>query len=158
MEKVIVTTPEKCIGCGCCELICSLQHEGEFRPSAARVNVFRFEQGSNVPMLCFQCEEAACLAVCKTQALVRDGETGVVNVIAERCIGCKMCVMACPFGNISFGKGARYARKCDQCGGEALCAEFCPSKAIEYLPADAANINRKKDFSARMKEALKEVK
>ena len=158
MEMVIVTTPDKCIGCGTCELACSLSHEGEFKPSAARVNVFRFEHGTNVPMLCFQCEDAACLAVCKTHALVRDEETGVVKVLEDKCIGCKMCVMACPFGNITFGRGARSARKCDQCGGEPLCAEFCPVAAIEYAPADAATLARKKEFSKTLKDALKEVK
>ena len=158
MEKVIVTTPERCTGCGTCELICSLEHEGECRPSTARVNVFRFDKGSNIPMLCFQCDDAACLAVCKTKAITRDEETGLVRIDSEKCIGCRMCVMACPFGNITFSREARCAQKCDQCGGKALCAEFCPTKAIEYLPADTANLGRKKAFSAKMKKALEEVK
>lgn len=158
MEMILVTSPEKCVGCGTCELACSLAHEGECKPSTSRVNVFRFEMGSNIPMLCFQCDDAACMSVCKTGALTRDEDTGVVTVNEEKCIGCKMCVMACPFGNIAFSRTAKAARKCDQCGGEPMCAEFCPTKAIEYLPADTANLNRKKAFSAKMKKAIEEVK
>ena len=82
---------------GICELACSLGNDGECRPATARVNVFRFDKGSNIPMLCFQCEDAACMSVCKTGALNRPGNTGVVNIDPEKCIGCKMCVMACPF-------------------------------------------------------------
>jgi formate hydrogenlyase subunit 6/NADH:ubiquinone oxidoreductase subunit I len=39
-----------------------------------------------------------------------------------------------------------------------MCAEFCPTAAIEYVPADTATLNRKKEFSAKMKQALEEVK
>ena len=109
-------------------------------------------------MMCFQCEEAACMAVCKTKALVRDEETGVVKVEEDKCIGCRMCVMACPFGNIAFDRVAKVAIKCNHCDGEPLCAEFCPTAAIEYVPADTATLNRKKAFSAKMKQALEEVK
>lgn len=158
MEKVLITSPEKCTGCGTCELACSLSHEGECRPSVARVNVFRFADGNNIPMMCFQCEDAACIAVCKPKALFRNEETGIVDINEEKCIGCRMCVMACPFGNIAFVRPYKAAKKCDQCGGEPKCAEFCPTKAIEYVLADSAVLAKKKDFSAKMKQALQEVK
>ena len=104
---------------------------------------------------CIAC--GACVEACKFNA-VSINEDGVAEINEEKCIGCKMCVMACPFGNIAFSRTAKAARKCDQCGGEPMCAEFCPTKAIEYLPADTANLNRKKAFSAKMKKAIEEVK
>jgi Fe-S-cluster-containing hydrogenase component 2 len=157
MEKVLLISPERCIGCGSCELACSIQNEGEFRPAMARISVFRFDEGSNLPMTCLQCEEAACVAACKTGALSRN-EAGVVTVDKEKCIGCRMCVMACPFGNASYNRARKTAIKCDQCGGDPQCVAFCPTKAIEYVPADTPNLQRKKAFSAKMAKALEEVK
>lgn len=158
MEKVLLITPERCIGCGSCELACSLQHEGEFKPAMARVAVLRFEGGASVPLTCLQCEDPACVAVCKTGALSRDQDTGVVTVNKEKCIGCRMCVMACPFGNISYSAVQKQAVKCNLCEGDPQCVQFCPSRAIEYLPADTANLQRKKAYSAKFAELIKEVR
>lgn len=158
MEKVLITSPEKCTGCGTCELACSLAHEGECRPASARVNVFRFSDGTNIPMMCFQCEDAACVSVCKPKALYRTDCGGLVEFDEQKCIGCRMCVMACPFGNIAIVRPDKAAKKCDLCDGTPQCAEFCPTKAIEFVLADSAVIAKKKDFSAKMKLALQEVK
>lgn len=158
VKKVLMVYPEKCTGCGSCELACSFMHENEFKPSASRIGVFRSEEdGANMPMTCFQCEEAACQKACKPGALWRD-ENGVVRFEESKCIGCKMCVMACPFGNIAYDREEKKIRKCDLCGGTPQCAAFCPVKAIEYLPADAENMNKRRAFSEKMVQALKEVK
>ncbi|QSZ67557.1 4Fe-4S dicluster domain-containing protein [Methanofollis aquaemaris] len=156
-ENLLLITPEKCIGCGTCELACSVGHEGEFRPATSRISVHRFEAGVNVPMTCLQCDKPACVAGCPTGALEKDTETGLVNVIASKCIGCRMCVMACPFGNISYSMAAKKPLKCDQCDGSPMCVEFCPTNAIEYLPADTATIRRKKAFSAKIAAGISEV-
>ncbi len=158
-KKVLMVYPEKCIGCGSCELACSLAHEGEFRPTLSRMNVFRFDTaGSNIPMTCFQCAEPACKAACKTGALWQDDETDVVQFDAAKCIGCRMCVMACPFGNVAYNRAAKEAVKCDQCEGTPQCVAFCPSKALDYLPAEQEILNKKRDFSEKMRKALAEVK
>lgn len=156
MEKVLLISPEKCIGCGSCELACSLATEGEFKPVASRVSVYRFEGGTNVPMMCQQCEDAPCIDVCKTGALSR-GEDNVVHVDAEKCIGCRMCVMACPFGNMSFDAAKKIATKCDHCGGDPQCVKYCPTQAIEYVPADTVSLQRKKAFSAKFAKIVEEV-
>jgi Fe-S-cluster-containing hydrogenase component 2 len=69
-----------------------------------------------------------------------------------------MCVMACPFGNISYSRVTKTAFKCDQCGGDPECVKWCPTQAIEFLPADTVNLQRKRAFSATMAKALEEVK
>ena len=151
--------PEKCTGCGTCELACSLEHKGEFRPAVSNISVFRFDEGgSNIPMTCFQCEDAACMKVCKTNALYRNNETDVVEVDKAKCIGCRMCVMACPFGNIAYDRSAKTPAKCDQCDGNPQCVEYCPSAALDYVSADTESLNKRKTFSEKMRKALSEVK
>jgi carbon-monoxide dehydrogenase iron sulfur subunit len=156
-ENLLLITPDRCIGCGTCELACSIGHEGEFRPAFSRITVHRFEGGVNIPMTCLQCDKPACVAACPTGALEKDTTTGLVNVVSSRCIGCRMCVMACPFGNVTYSMEAKQPLKCDHCGGKPMCAEFCPTTAIEYLPADTATIQRKKVFSAKIATRLAEV-
>ncbi|TMG34022.1 MAG: 4Fe-4S dicluster domain-containing protein [Chloroflexi bacterium] len=51
----------------------------------------------NMPRPCFQCENAPCLRVCPVAATFQTGE-GVVLVDQDRCIGCRMCMAACPYG------------------------------------------------------------
>ena len=152
MKKVLMSYAEKCTGCGTCELACSLEHKGEFRPAVSNISVFRFDEGgSNIPMTCFQCEDAACMKVCKTNALYRNSETDVVEVDKAKCIGCRMCVMACPFGAVSVAttqvpvlmgdvrvgsQTKSFVLKCDLCvdrpGGPA-CAEACPTKGLTLV-------------------------
>jgi len=91
-----------------------------------------------IPMVCLQCETAACIRACPVQALVRNFETGAIEVLKDRCVSCYQCVPACPFGNM-YGDTMRHAvYKCDLCGGAPKCAMFCPTKTIEYLPLEAA--------------------
>lgn len=81
-----------------------------------------------VPIFCHQCEEAFCAAVCFTGALHRDGEIAAFD--AEKCTGCGLCTLACPFGVVS---ADRIAHKCDLCqereGGPA-CVSACPAMAL----------------------------
>jgi len=156
-ENLLLITPERCIGCGTCELACSIGHEGEFRPAVSRITVHRFEAGVNIPMTCLQCDKPACVAACTTGALEKDTVTGLVNVNVPKCIGCRMCVMACPFGNVLYSMEEKQPLKCDQCSGKPMCAEFCPANAIEYLPAETATIQRKKAFSAKIAAGIAEV-
>lgn len=157
-ESLLLITPERCISCGTCELACSFGHEGEFRPSVSRISVLRFEAGVTIPMTCLQCDKPACVAACKTGALSKDPRTGLVGVNAAKCIGCRMCEMACPFGNITYSAAAKQPLKCDLCGGAPMCAEFCPSNAIEYLPATTVTVQRKKAFAAKIAAGISEVK
>ncbi|NMA55317.1 MAG: 4Fe-4S dicluster domain-containing protein [Firmicutes bacterium] len=157
MSNILLISPDRCRGCGSCELACSFKHEGEFRPAAARISVLRFKAGISVPLTCLQCDEPYCMAVCKTGAIVKNEVSGVVEVDGDKCIGCRMCVMACPFGNINYSIATKQAVKCDYCGGEPECALWCPEQAIEYVPQDTATLGRKKDYSARFARLVEEV-
>ncbi len=157
MSKVLMISPKKCIGCKTCEIVCSFGKTLAFNPKHAAVTVHDYEEvGIAVPMMCMQCEDAACIKVCPVSALSRD-EEGVVSINFKKCIGCKMCISACPFGNISFDSEKKRIVKCDTCLGEPKCAEFCPSGAIEFTEATGLNIAKKKDLAQRFKEIFEEV-
>ncbi len=70
MSKILMVYPNKCTGCRNCELACAFQHEGAFRPGATRVHTFTWErEGFSVPLMCQQCDDAACVAMCPVGAL-----------------------------------------------------------------------------------------
>ncbi|MCU0723359.1 MAG: 4Fe-4S dicluster domain-containing protein [Planctomycetes bacterium] len=135
MKFRLHVTPERCIGCRTCELACAFAHPpqggGIGRP---RVAVHDLGEKVFAPVLCLQCEEAACVKACPVKALSRNEETGAVDVDEARCVHCLSCVAACPFGNLYARPDRAGVVKCDLCKGQPKCAMFCPSKALEYLP------------------------
>lgn len=157
MAKVLMIHPDRCTGCRNCELACSFAHEGEFRPRAARIHVYSWErEGFSVPMMCQQCEDAGCVNVCPTGAMHR--VDGMVVWDEKRCIRCRMCTLACPFGNAVYDARTSQILKCDNCDGEPECVAFCPNKALEYVDDTLATRSKKKAFAARFKESFAEVK
>ncbi|HHY05283.1 MAG TPA: 4Fe-4S binding protein, partial [Thermoanaerobacterales bacterium] len=82
---------------------------------------------------------------------------GNVVIDEQKCIGCKMCVSACPLGNINFSPTERKIVKCNLCDGEPMCAQFCPSGAIQYVDATDKSVNRKKVVAEKFKELFGEV-
>ena len=149
--KIVTVNPAKCVGCRLCELACSLKNTGEFNPARARIQVIGFEEVFSLPITCFQCEKPYCAEVCPSGAITRDEATGVIRVLKERCTGCKVCTLACPFGNIVFSTEAGVAVKCDLCDGNPECVAFCPPKALEFKEADTAMIRKKIALSEKLK-------
>lgn len=151
MNKEIVVNMDRCTGCGSCELICSFDHHGEFNPLKSRIHKTVFmDKAASVPVLCSQCEDAWCARACPSEALSRrrQGESTVVLVDENRCVGCRMCTLACPFGNIVVNETGK-AEKCDLCGGEPQCVVVCRSKALKY-EAPHQRMLDKKERTARM--------
>lgn len=156
MAQQLAVDPKRCVSCRTCELVCSFQHTGEFNPRLSNVSVFTYEHAAvTVPIMCLQCEEACCMEVCPTHALSRNAE-GVVVHDEKKCIVCKMCVSACPLGNMSFSPRTRKVFKCDMCSGDPQCAKFCPTGAI--LLVDPDEVPDKKQLAAdRLKAAVEEA-
>lgn len=152
MSKIITVNPEKCTNCRMCELACSLAKTGAFSPtrSRIRVNVFA-EDFKHIPITCFQCADAPCVRVCPAGALVQ--RQGLVRYIPEACIGCRMCMLACPFGVISFDQEHGLIAKCDTCDGDPECVRFCAYGALEYKETDLASVTRERDFARRVAES-----
>ena len=89
------------------------------------------------PIHCHHCAKAPCKEACPEEAITRD-ERGIVLIDNERCIGCKECMEACPFGAMQFDDDQEVAMKCDLCherleNNEApACSRTCPTRCIVW--------------------------
>ena len=135
--KMILAHPQKCVSCHLCEGACSFQHEGAFQPAKSRIHVHDFvDEAMYVPVTCFHCADAPCLSNCPTYAITRDPVTGIVSVNDDKCIGCKMCMVACPFSVMSFHEEKNVSQNCDLCGGDPQCVKICTYDALEYVDVE----------------------
>jgi len=131
LAKVKIVDMEKCIGCELCEKVC------EFLYVKPRTKVRSTKDGVLVPAVCLHCTDPVCVYACPTGAVYRNSG-GSVRIRQNRCTGCKLCVMACPFGvpDVDLSKG--FMTKCDLCMERAreelppACVELCPTGALLY--------------------------
>jgi Fe-S-cluster-containing hydrogenase component 2 len=160
VQKALLINPQKCTGCRTCELICSLEHDGEFNPSLSRVTMVNFpEEILTIPVTCLHCQEPVCKEVCPSGAIEKDDKTGAILINDEECIGCNMCLMVCPIGAISTVSHKTLAShaKCDLCGGEPECVEFCPGGALEFGRTDELLLDRKKKVAKSLRNLIEEA-
>jgi carbon-monoxide dehydrogenase iron sulfur subunit len=156
MEKILIVNHEKCTGCRLCEMVCSVKHTGANNPARSRIHVIKWpREGFEVPMLCQQCVEAPCIAVCPTNALSREPLLGQVRINYDMCIGCKMCVTACPFGGMGVDISTHQVIKCDLCDGDPTCVQFCDTGALQFVPASSVSLRKKRDAGQRLSEVMK---
>ncbi len=149
-EKVLIIDHEKCTGCRLCEMVCSVFHNGASNPSRSRIRVIKWEFiGFYLPITCQNCEKPFCVEVCPTGACHRDLNTHAVLIDENKCIGCRTCIIACPFGAPSFDWVEHVTVKCDYCDGEPQCVRFCEPSAIQYV--DAAEVSGLKQYEAAEK-------
>nr|MBQ6241552.1 4Fe-4S dicluster domain-containing protein [Lachnospiraceae bacterium] len=95
------------------------------------------EKGYETVLTCNQCSDSVCVDVCPAGALT--AEDGKVMLNSDRCIGCGLCNLSCPYGGIFSAKSAHKSFKCDGCReyGSAACAENCPLGILEETDAAA---------------------
>ena len=160
MSKSIVVNPDRCTGCKICELVCSFKHHGEFNPSKSRIKVNIFpKEAFFYPNVCSQCVEAWCAKICPASALKRNEKTGVIELQVTRCVGCKMCMQACPFGVMGFDSEKGVSDKCDLCGGEPECVKYCFYNALQYKEPEVATSHKGRVFAEKiLKSYATEVK
>lgn len=158
MAKALYIDYQKCTGCRLCELVCAVKHDGFSNPARSRIRVIKWEaEGLYVPMSCQQCEDAPCLNVCPVKAISRDEDLGLVMVDYDVCIGCRSCVVVCPFGAMSFNVIDRKVFKCDLCDGDPQCVRFCEEKAVDFVEVDDVSILKKRDAAQKLSAAQKEA-
>ena len=160
MNRFIFADSNKCIGCRTCEVACVMAHgDGDI----AQITQYQFSPRIHVvkgfsvstAVVCRQCEDAPCATVCANAAITR--KTDFIYVEQQKCIGCKTCVVACPYGTmevvtkvmvsddhaLSGGLNTRaQANKCDLCHTRDVgpaCVEVCPTKALVVMDRNAVD-------------------
>jgi len=150
MQKSLHLDPAKCTGCLQCEMACSYEKLGEFNPSRSLIKVFTFHfEGRFAPYTCTQCDEAWCQRACPVDAISMDLSTGAKVVHDDKCVGCKVCTISCPFGTINYVQQTGKVAKCDLCGGDPECAKACPTEAITFIDANLTGFDRMKAYAEK---------
>lgn len=158
-EKAILTDVTKCIGCERCVEACVAQNRlprdipTRFRAddglsSRRYTSIVRIpgkEEGTwrNVRRQCMHCREASCAAACLVGAFSKSPD-GAVVYDADKCIGCRYCMLACPFmiPRYEYDKALPFVRKCkmnEDCrveGGQPACVAACPTGATVFGPRE----------------------
>lgn len=153
----IFVYPNRCLGCHSCELACALAHSKTGSLAAAiyeepkpQKRIFvEGKEDARGPIHCRHCEEAPCARVCPTGALISDLPTNLIQYREQRCIGCFMCGMACPFGVIWRDPKNRFIVKCDYCPDRETpaCVTACPSRALQFQSEAEYERTRRQEVS-----------
>jgi anaerobic carbon-monoxide dehydrogenase iron sulfur subunit len=155
--QIVTINPNKCVGCLNCLYECSFTQGGDFKTQNSNIRVnFYSEESVCIPFTCVHCSKAWCMEICPANAISRNKETGAVEIDQSQCAGCKMCMMACPMGNIHFNATTRVSNKCDLCGGDPSCVKHCISGALQFEDETKAFDYKRKNIDHQMIQTLKE--
>lgn len=151
MSKALLYDATICIGCKQCEVGCAEQNKlpytdavaAEERQSEHKFTVVLTKGDKFMRRLCMNCEEPTCASVCPVGALKKTA-LGPVTYDADKCMGCRYCMVACPFSvpKYEWNKLAPKVRKCTMCpdrlanGKPTACAEICPTGATKFGERD----------------------
>jgi len=128
----------KCIGCHACTIACKAEHEipiGVNRCWVKTVEKGTFPSTRRFffPVLCNQCDEAPCARICPTNALFKRRD-GIVDLHGDACIGCRACMVACPYDQLFIDPNTHTAEKCNFCANRIenellpACVSVCPTE------------------------------
>lgn len=162
----------KCMGCRACVMACA-QKNGQPQmvdeksrdlsgKSRTAIRMYISEKTHTDELLkvqCMHCLDPACVSACPVNAMIKDKEHGFVYNDPNRCIGCRYCMIACPFNAVKFEWHEVLPKivKCDFCHnttfqekGTTSCVEACPSGALTF--------GSRKDLLKEAKQRLKDNK
>ena len=128
---------EKCDQCESCSVSCDY-HD---RAHSAEHGISGLRERATFALICRRCAQASCVEACVFHALERDQE-GVLKRHNMRCVSCKMCAHACPFGTIYPETLTFYQVNCEIClehgDTQPGCVSSCPQCALEFRPTDSS--------------------
>ncbi len=155
----LLITPEVCIGCRACQVACKSWNQ---LPGDKTANLGTYENPPDlIPHLynkiryvevpsekepmrwlfvsqrCMHCDDAGCMKICPAPGALYRTKEGAVGIDKDKCIGCRLCVAACPFNVPRYDEKGKIS-KCHLCfdrianGLSPACAKTCPTEAIKY--------------------------
>jgi Fe-S-cluster-containing dehydrogenase component len=157
-SRAVLVDTTKCVGCRACEAACSEANrlrepamagdERVFEPRRVTdqrtftvVNRYNVAKSGErfIKTQCMHCVDPACASACPVRALEKTA-AGPVTYNGSRCLGCRYCMLACPFGipKFEYDKPVPYVRKCTFCaerqahGLPPACTEVCPTGALTF--------------------------
>lgn len=154
MKAAILTDTTKCIGCNECVIACKTVHH--LPPDAPRrwdvddglsarnwTSIVEGPKDSFVRKQCRHCDDPACVSACPVGAMTKS-PTGAVIYDSSKCMGCRYCMIGCPFGipKYEWSKAIPTVKKCILCnervvaGKQTACAEACPTGATLFGERD----------------------
>jgi anaerobic dimethyl sulfoxide reductase subunit B len=142
-----------CSGCKTCQVAC--KDKNDLPPGiryrrvyeVAGANWTKTDEGAwehdivayNLSVACNHCENPVCVKACPTMAMHIELD-GIVTVDPKKCVGCRYCEWACPYGSPQYNSRTGLMQKCDFCrdyildGKKPVCVTACPMRALEFGP------------------------
>lgn len=194
MHYGMVIDTKRCIGCHSCSVACRFENNlpvgnwwnhvhtegGEYPDTPA--GEFPDLKLSYLPVACQHCEDPACANACPVGATYKDPETGIVRQDYDKCIGCRICMTACPYHGVRTfnwedlsymvdetlgdkdvpAHQKHVVEKCTLCyhrvarGEEPSCISACPGRARFFGDLDDPNSEVSKLLRERSSERLLE--
>ena len=135
-NKYLIINLEKCDQCEVCSVSCNIYH----RPHEEDHGILGLREKATFMLICRQCNHASCVIACPFDALER-GEDGFIQRHNLRCVSCKSCAHACPFGTIYTEMLPFYQTVCGDCllnnPAQPPCVASCGQGALEYRQVDS---------------------
>ncbi len=170
--------PARCVGCRACSVACNQEMNTVPDTRYRRViekqaGIYPIPKRQFISMSCFHCDKPACLMACpvspnKTNlndannCIRKDDKFGIVLIDQDKCIGCKYCIAACPYGAPQFNRMTEKVEKCTLCvhrvldgtrqnltGWVPACVATCIGKALEFETTSGKTGTVPGGFSAR---------
>jgi formate dehydrogenase iron-sulfur subunit len=177
MSKGVLVDLVRCMGCRSCQVACKAWNDNTHeitlclgcydnppKFSSDTWSLIRFtevEHGGDLhwvfaKLQCMHCEHPGCVAACPVGALEKTDD-GPVVYHDQKCIGCRYCMFACPFGVPTFewDETVPYIRKCTLCadrvgeGLEPACVKACPTGALEFGEREELLAEARRRIAAR---------